>query len=81
MAFHFCKSLFDVAIPRGCKSIGFYAFTATSLTDVTIPQGCTSIEHYAFHSCASLAEVTIPASCVVGCEVFANCPNVRVTKR
>ena len=58
-------------------AIGERAFEGKELTAVVLPEGLETIEWFAFYNCASLSEVSLPASLsLIGHAVFDGCPNV-----
>ena len=59
-AFHLCRNLISITIPKTLKSIGNNAFyDCTSLTSVTIPGNVESIGESAFYYCDNLTDVTL----------------------
>ena len=59
-AFHLCRNLISITIPKTLKSIGNNAFyDCISLTSVTIPGNVESIGESAFYSCNNLTDVTL----------------------
>lgn len=70
-----CKSLVDVKLPSGLKTIGRYAFSnCTALQSIEIPQNVTLIDAGAFESCGSLTSIVLPENLVtIGNSAFASC--------
>ena len=61
-AFGSSKNLTAVTLPEGLKRIDAYAFSESAITQVVIPSSVTKIGKLAFAKCASLKNITIPAS-------------------
>lgn len=61
-AFGSSKNLSSVTLPSGLKTIDAYAFNESSVAQVNIPSTVTKIGKQAFAKCASLKNITIPAS-------------------
>ena len=59
-AFFWCRSLKNVTLSSGLKTIGKGAFSYSMLTGITIPGSVTDIGAYAFSSCEDLSSVTLP---------------------
>ncbi len=58
-----CKSLVEVTLPSGLKSIGRYAFVeCTALKTIDIPDNVTLIKDSAFSECSALASIKLPAN-------------------
>ena len=74
-AFHECKSLTSVTIPKSVTEIGHEAFMGCSgLTNITIPERVTEIGHEAFCGCSGLTSITIPEGVtVIGMWAFCGC--------
>ena len=79
-AFHGCKSLTSITIPKSVESIGNYAFyNCDSLTSITIPNSIESIGSYAFYGCGSLKEMTLPTNDsfkTINSYTFYNCTSL-----
>lgn len=62
-AFNKCKSLSKVALGKGLKKIGDYAFNESpKFSSLVLPESLDTICKYAFYGCKSIREVSIPAS-------------------
>lgn len=60
--FYRCKSLEEITIPEGVKTIGTGAFMESGIKRVIIPEGVTHITSSAFENCYQLEQVTLPDS-------------------
>jgi len=67
--FRTCSNLVGVTLPNSVKSIGDFAFAATSITGFTLPNGVTSIGYYAF-GLAGLTSLTLPNGVSIGALAF-----------
>lgn len=56
-AFGSIKSLVNIQLNEGLKTIGKYAFRLTGISNVRLPQSVTEIGEYAFSTCLSLKDV------------------------
>ena len=68
----------DLVIPAGTAAIGADAFEGIAASVVEISANCTSIGDHAFRNCGRLAQIRVPAGCVLGQDVFAGCEKVYV---
>ena len=68
------KTIVDLVIPNGIKSIGAFSFSHTNIKTLSIPISVDSIANGAFYGCDSLESVTIPNSVkYIGIECFSQC--------
>ena len=65
-------------IPADTETIQTSAFEGIAAVSVEIPEKCTFIGDYAFKNCANLTGIRIPENCLLGTDVFAECPKVYV---
>lgn len=66
-----------VALPIGCKDIGFYAFgSSAALTTLYLPRTITRIGTYAFTECSALSTVSLDVDplCVIEGNAFSGTP-------
>ncbi|EAY10865.1 surface antigen BspA-like [Trichomonas vaginalis G3] len=77
-AFYACKSLSNITIPEGVKSIGYNALEyCGSLTTVFINGNISSIESYLFSECKSISSISIPESVTkIGRNAFFRCSSL-----
>ena len=68
----------DLILPSDLYAIEANAFEGITAAVVDIPDGCTSIGDYAFRNCGQLTQIRIPASCILGQDVFDGCEKVYV---
>ena len=59
-SFRSCKSLEEISIPEGVKSIGESAFMYSGLKKVSLPDTVVDIGDYAFMECIHLSEINLP---------------------
>ena len=70
-----CKSLVDVTLPNGMKTLPKGTFSScTSITSIKLPESLTSINNYAFEGCTALETINVPTTvtgfgekCFKGC--------------
>ncbi|MBO4535428.1 MAG: leucine-rich repeat domain-containing protein, partial [Clostridia bacterium] len=70
-AFRLCRTLREVTLFEGLKTIGRQAFYLTGITEIYIPASVESIDQGAFASCANLSGVTFAGDCSLGDGVFS----------
>eukprot|EP00985_Skeletonema_marinoi_P006813 scaffold2992_cov103-Skeletonema_marinoi.AAC.3 len=59
------------------KKLKRYAFDGCEeLTDLELPDGLETIEQCAFHNCQDLKRIAIPLDCMIGINIFYNCPKL-----
>ena len=61
-AFADCKTITDVQISEGVKTIGDQAFANSSLKTINIPRSVSSIGDIAFSDCKELTQITVSSS-------------------
>lgn len=77
-AFENCRSITEIIIPKGVKSIGYASFSNTGIKSITLPDTLAKIGSRAFKSCASLLSINIPNSVTsIGSAAFMNCYSIR----
>lgn len=73
-AFYGCRTLREIRLPEGLRSIGERAFANTGLTNVILPDSLTEVEDHAFAGCRAMEWAALGAelwringSCFSGC--------------
>ena len=73
-AFVGCKSIKNVTIPQGVKTIRRNAFYHSGIQSVVLPYGLEEICHEAFSGCDSLTSLALPDTLrLIGDSAFSNC--------
>ena len=76
-AFHRCRSLREVVLNEGLKTIGRSSFLGCSLESIIIPSTVTNIGKSAFQACNSLREINLDEGLVnVGYYAFCLCTSL-----
>eukprot|EP00985_Skeletonema_marinoi_P013809 scaffold6903_cov119-Skeletonema_marinoi.AAC.1 len=70
-AFLNCKSLTNITMPCA-RSIGRWAFN----NDLEVGEELETIQESAFHRCNALRRIAIPLKCMIGINVFSDCPDL-----
>jgi hypothetical protein len=74
-AFHNCKTLSRINLPKNLMSLGSTTFGGCEkLTQIVLPDSLNKIENYTFCGCDSLAEIILPEGIdEIGKEAFKDC--------
>ena len=77
-AFQYCRSLKEVVLNKGLKSIGGQAFEKCTLESIQLPSTVTDIGRYAFNRCTSLKKVVLNNGLIsMGRGVFRRCTSLK----
>lgn len=78
-AFYGCRTLREIRLPEGLRSIGEWAFANTGLTNVILPDSLTELEDHTFAGCRAMEWAALGADLWrINGSCFSGCPSLKI---